>query len=140
MCWSPSHASVLATGGGTNDRSIKLWNVSSGTLLKSVNAESQVSALIWSDAYREILSSHGFTKHQLSLWKYPEMTKVGEMMGHTGRVLQMALSPDSTTVATVGADETLRFWRIFPPTKTAKDLKVGKAKSSTLMTGFHGVR
>lgn len=68
------------------------------------------------------------------------MTKVGEMMGHTGRILQMALSPDQTTVATVGADETLRFWRIFPPTKTCKDLKVGKAKSSTFMAGFHGVR
>ncbi|CAL8074751.1 unnamed protein product [Orchesella dallaii] len=139
MCWSPSHSNVLATGGGTNDRCIKLWNVSSGTLLKSVNAESQVSSLIWSEAYREILSSHGFTKHQLTLWKYPEMSKVGEMMGHTGRILQMALSPDQTTVATVGADETLRFWRIFPPSKTSKDLKPGKPKAS-VMAGFHGVR
>lgn len=76
ICWSPSHSSVLATGGGTNDRCIKLWNISSGMLLKSVNAESQVSGLIWSENYREILSSHGFTKNQLSLWKYPEMTQV----------------------------------------------------------------
>lgn len=76
ICWSPSHSSVLATGGGTNDRCIKLWNISSGMLLKSINAESQVSGLIWSENYREILSSHGFTKNQLALWKYPEMTQV----------------------------------------------------------------
>jgi WD40 repeat protein len=76
ICWSPSHSSVVATGGGTNDRCIKLWNISSGMLLKSINAESQVSGLIWSENYREILSSHGFTKNQLALWKYPEMTQV----------------------------------------------------------------
>jgi len=76
MCWSPTHPNVLATGGGTNDRSIKIWNVSSGNLLKSTDTESQVSGLIWSEAYREIVSTHGFMKNQLSIWKYPDMVKV----------------------------------------------------------------
>ncbi|XP_021948798.1 cell division cycle 20.2, cofactor of APC complex [Folsomia candida] len=139
ICWSPSHSSVLATGGGTNDRCIKLWNISSGMLLKSINAESQVSGLIWSENYREILSSHGFTKNQLALWKYPEMTQVGEMLGHQSRILHMALSPDKTTVATVGADETLRFWRIFPPTKSSADSKKKKV-TSQIISGFNALR
>ncbi len=37
---------------------------------------SQVCALEWNRHEREILSSHGFSQHQLSLWKYPSMAKV----------------------------------------------------------------
>ena len=45
------------------------------------------------------------------------MQKVTELTGHKERVLHMATSPDGTTVVSAGADETLRFWRVFgtPP-------------------------
>ncbi|CAG7833713.1 unnamed protein product [Allacma fusca] len=118
LCWSPCRQGILASGGGTNDRTIKIWNVSTSRMLKSVDAESQVSGLLWHEGYREIVSSHGFSKHHLAVWKYPDMTKAGDMTGHSLRVLSMALSPDETTVVSVSADETLRFWRVFPPTKS----------------------
>jgi cell division cycle protein 20 (cofactor of APC complex) len=41
------------------------------------------------------------------------MVKMGELNGHTSRVLYMAQSPDGCTVATAAADETLRFWNAF---------------------------
>ena len=41
------------------------------------------------------------------------MTKLGELTGHSSRVLHMATSPDGTTVVSAAGDETLRFWRIF---------------------------
>jgi len=76
MCWSPTHSNIIASGGGTNDRTIKVWNISSGNLLKSIDAESQVSGLLWSENYREIISSHGFSRNHLAVWKYPDMSKV----------------------------------------------------------------
>ena len=36
-----------------------------------------------------------------------------ECFGHKDRVLHLALSPDFSTVVSAGADETLRFWKIF---------------------------
>ncbi len=36
----------------------------------------QVCSLQWSRHEREILSSHGFSKNQLCLWKYPSLVKV----------------------------------------------------------------
>lgn len=133
----------------------------------------QVCALQWSRHEREILSSHGFSKNQLCLWKYPSMAKAAELTGHTvrggrvrrgnsrgmgrdsrgagrgvrddgaaalgtltprppprpcpraprqARALHMAQSPDGASVVTAGADETLRFWRVFgdPPAKQDK--------------------
>lgn len=66
------------------------------------------------------MSSHGYSQNQLSLWKvdkssinYINCQKVTELYGHTQRVLHMSLSPDSSTVCTASADETLRFWKIF---------------------------
>ena len=69
--------------------------------------------LQWSRHEREILSAHGFSQNQLCLWKYPSMVKMGELSGHTSRVLHLTQSPDGTTVVSGAADETLRFWRIF---------------------------
>ena len=43
VSWCPWQPKVLATGGGTGDRTIKFWNVNSGSSLQSVNCGSQVN-------------------------------------------------------------------------------------------------
>jgi len=111
--WCPFHRGLLASGGGTADRSIKFWNTSSGTLLNSVDTGSQVCAIVWSQHMRELCSSHGYSENQLVLWKFPTMTKVKELTGHTARVLNMDISPSGTSIVSAGADETLRFWSAF---------------------------
>merc|ERR1719159_1014575 len=81
-------------------------------MLHSVDTGSQVCALLWSRHHKEIVSSHGFSQNQLCLWRYPSMTKLCELTGHTSRVLHLAQSPDGSTVVSAAADETLRFWKI----------------------------
>jgi len=121
LAWSPHERNLIATGGGTADRCIKFWNTQTGSLLNSVDTGSQVCALQWNPFEKEILSSHGFARNQLCLWKYPTMAKVKELDGHTARVLHMAVSPDGGSVVSAAADETLRFWDIFAPlSKTQK--------------------
>ena len=113
--WCPFNRSLLASGGGSADRTIKFWNTTSGSLTQSIDTGSQVCSLIWSKHQKEICSSHGFSENQLILWKYPTMTKVQEFKSHTARVLNMEMSPDGRSVVSVSADETLRFWDIFGP-------------------------
>eukprot|EP00548_Thalassiothrix_antarctica_P014809 CAMPEP_0194174628 /NCGR_PEP_ID=MMETSP0154-20130528/8785_1 /TAXON_ID=1049557 /ORGANISM="Thalassiothrix antarctica, Strain L6-D1" /LENGTH=449 /DNA_ID=CAMNT_0038888121 /DNA_START=63 /DNA_END=1409 /DNA_ORIENTATION=- len=110
LAWSPHERNLLASGGGTADRTIKFWNSQTGALLNSIDTESQVCALQWNPFEKELLSSHGFSRNHLCLWKYPSMAKVKELEGHSSRVLHMALSPDGCTVVSAAADETLRFW------------------------------
>jgi cell division cycle protein 20 (cofactor of APC complex) len=126
LAWCPWQRGLLASGGGTADRCIKTWNAPSGTQLSSTDTGSQVCSLLWNPNERELLSSHRFSQNQLCLWKYPTMTKVKELTGHTARVLHMAAGPDGATVCSAAADETLRFWRVFGESRTAKTA-AGKA-------------
>ncbi|KAI3879506.1 hypothetical protein MKW92_000883 [Papaver armeniacum] len=120
LSWCPFQANLLASGGGAADGSIKFWNAHAGACLNSVDTGSQVCSLLWNKNEREILSSHGFTDNQLTLWKYPSMVKIAELAGHTSRVLFMAQSPDGCTVASAAGDETLRFWTVFGTPGLAK--------------------
>lgn len=113
LAWCPWMPSILATGGGTADRHIRFWNCNMGSLLNSIDAKSQVCAILWSKEYKEIISGHGFANNELIIWKYPTMTKVSELTGHKSRVLNLAMGPDGETVVSAGADETLRLWNCF---------------------------
>jgi cell division cycle protein 20 (cofactor of APC complex) len=123
LAWSPHERNLLATGGGTADRTIKFWNTRTGSLLNSIDTGSQVCGLQWNPHEKEILSTHGYARNQMCLWKYPTMAKIKELDGHgTHRALHMATSPDGCTVVSAAADETIRFWDVFalPGKKTHK--------------------
>jgi cell division cycle 20-like protein 1 (cofactor of APC complex) len=122
IAWSPHQHGLLASGGGTADRCIRFWNTLSGSSLNKVDTGSQVCNLAWSQNCNEIVSTHGYSLNQIVVWRYPTMSKVITLTGHTYRVLYLAMSPDGSTVVTGAGDETLRFWQIFPgPRSDGKD-------------------
>ena len=123
LSWCPWKSNHLATGGGSSDRTIKLWDCQTGSMLLSKDTGSQISALEWNSFDKDLISAHGYSKNQLSLWKASDLSPITEFLGHSGRILNMCLSPDSTTVVTAGADETLRFWKLFsdPDTRGKTD-------------------
>lgn len=129
LAWCPWQRHLLATGGGTADRCIRFWNSASGACLNTVDTESQVCSLLWSTHYKELISSHGFSRNQLCVWKYPSMVRSAELLGHSQRVLHMAMSPDGSTVVSASGDETLRFWNVFEPPKTTARTKKAASES-----------
>ncbi|KAK7612284.1 WD40-repeat-containing domain protein [Phyllosticta paracitricarpa] len=142
IAWSPHQRGLLASGGGTADRTIKFWNTlisphgpsssslaaqayqnanpaspnvhtAPANLLSSIDTGSQVCNLAWSRNSNEIVSTHGYSQNQIIVWKYPSMQQVVSLTGHTFRVLYLAMSPDGQVIVTGAGDETLRFWNAF---------------------------
>lgn len=113
VAWCPWQRNTLASGGGTADRCIRIWNTATGENIKCVDTGSQVCAIQWADHHKELVSSHGFSDYQLIVWRYSDMTKLQELRGHTKRVLNLAKSPCGKTICSASEDETLRFWDIF---------------------------
>ncbi|KAK2387875.1 cell division cycle 20.2, cofactor of APC complex [Trifolium repens] len=123
IAWSPHQSNLLVSGGGTADRCIRFWNTTNGHQLNSVDTGSQVCNLAWSKNVNELVSTHGYSQNQIMVWKYPSLTKVATLTGHSMRVLYLAMSPDGQTIVTGAGDETLRFWNVFPSMKTPAPVK-----------------
>lgn len=113
IAWSPHQRGLLASGGGTADRRIIFHDTLRGTVINEVDTGSQVCNISWSKNSNEIVSTHGYSQNQIVVWKYPSMSQVVSLTGHTYRVLYLAMSPDGRTVVTGAGDETLRFWTVF---------------------------
>ncbi|KAA8494868.1 Anaphase-promoting complex subunit cdc20 [Porphyridium purpureum] len=131
LAWCPWQPGLLASGGGTADRMLRFWNTQSGACVNSIDTKSQVCSIVWNPHDKELLTSHGFSQNQLTLWKYPSLMRVAELPGHTSRVLHTALSADGQTVVSAAADETLRFWRVFEGQNASKKSKTTAGSGST---------
>ena len=118
ISWSPHQHGLLASGGGTADRCVRFWNTTTNSALSCVDTGSQVCNLVWSKNVNELVSTHGYSQNQIIVWRYPTMSKLATLTGHTLRVLYLAISPDGQTIVTGAGDETLRFWNVFPGPKS----------------------
>ncbi|XP_066548446.1 fizzy-related protein homolog [Amia ocellicauda] len=123
IAWSPHQHGLLASGGGTADRCIRFWNTLTGQPLQSTDTGSQVCNLAWSKHANELVSTHGYSQNQILVWKYPSLTQVAKLTGHSYRVLYLAVSPDGEAIVTGAGDETLRFWNVFSKTRCTKESK-----------------
>uniref|UniRef100_A0A4W4H3M1 Fizzy-related protein homolog n=1 Tax=Electrophorus electricus TaxID=8005 RepID=A0A4W4H3M1_ELEEL len=120
IAWSPHQHGLLASGGGTADRCIRFWNTLTGQPLQCTDTGSQVCNLAWSKHTNELVSTHGYSQNQILVWKYPSLTQVAKLTGHSYRVLYLAMSPDGEAIVTGAGDETLRFWNVFSKTRSTK--------------------
>jgi len=116
--WSFTQEGLLASGGGTVDRSLRFWNTLTGSLVHTVDTGSQVCSLLWSRHANELVSVHGYSQNHVAVWRYPQMTQIGTMVGHSSRVLYLTGSPCGKNIVTGAGDETLRFWEAFEKPET----------------------
>ncbi len=114
LAWSPHSYSTLVSGGGNSDKTIRFWNLNREESVAVIDAESQVCNLLFSKHSNELVSTHGYSSNQIAIWDVDKKEKITVLEGHTQRVLHVALSPDSESIATCASDETLKFWKVFP--------------------------
>ena len=108
-------------------------------LLRSHDTGSQVCNLLFSTTTSELVSTHGYSQHAINIWKYPSMSQVVSLTGHTYRVLYLSMSPDGGTIVTGAGDETLRFWDVFSQKgKGGVGGGGGGGSGSTIGGGFSG--
>ncbi|CAH2354156.1 APC/C activator protein Cdc20p [[Candida] railenensis] len=124
LSWCPFQQSLLATGGGSSDKTIHFWNTSTGARVSTIETGSQISSLNWGYAAgigMEIVATHGFPTNNISIFNYPTLQKTGEILNaHDSRILGGCLSPDSLTLATIAGDENLKFWSLFDAYKAKR--------------------
>ena len=113
LAWNPVTSGLLVSGGGTADKTLRFWDVATGECLHSVDTKSQVCGALWNKSGMELVTSHGYSDNQLTLWKYPSLKRIADLTGHSSRVLHLSQSPNGEVVVSAAGDETIRFWRCF---------------------------
>ncbi len=108
LAFSPD-GTVLAVG----DRELRLWDVSSGRLLRSQKLAGQIGVLAYSPNGKvlAVAGMFGF----VSLWDSGLERELVKLPGHRGAVPALAFSPDAKVMVSGGAsDSTILFWDTSP--------------------------
>ena len=70
----------------------------------------------------EIVATGGTPNNCISIYNYESKFKVAEIQqAHDSRIVSSQLSPDGTTIASVGGDENLKFYRVFDERRKRKN-------------------
>ena len=126
LAWCPTRRDVLASGGGTNCKRIRLWNSVNGASLASCHAGGQVTGLAWGpQSTPELVASTGFDQPGIRAYSW-SMTVGGRLdcvatLGQPAipdshvhqRWLGLVASPDRTRVAATNVCETIIVWKLF---------------------------
>ncbi|KAL7717490.1 WD repeat-containing protein slp1 [Entamoeba marina] len=101
---------ILATGGGSTDKRIKITNVATKEQPTNIITSSQVTGIVWCP--NELMISHGYPSNSISFYDCEHWNRTGTFDGHDGRILGLTATNDGLA-ATIGADEMIRIWKLW---------------------------
>lgn len=73
LAWSPHQTSILATGGGSTDKHIRIWNTAESKCIKKIDTGSQVCNMLYSTNSNELVSTHGYSMNAINVWNAKNM-------------------------------------------------------------------
>ncbi len=96
---------------GDWDKTIKLWDVGSGQLLRTLTGHTNhVDSVAFSPDGRTLAS--GSTDNTIKLWDVVSGQLLRTLTGHTNFVESVAFSPDGRTLASGAYDNAIELWDV----------------------------
>ncbi len=122
------NGSYLASGGGTADRTVKIWNLTTSQKVNERQMEGQITGIGYSN--KTLIVTHGYLQEGTTFLSLPgaqvplEPTQMAFDPSPGGRVLDLAVSPDESALFTISADERIKYYAM-KPKKKAQGLPMG---------------
>lgn len=91
------------------DKNIKLWELSTGNLLHTLNEHSKGIASIAITPDGQILVSAGLDK-TIKVWNLNTRQLLYSLRGHLDFIIVVVISPDGQTLASASRDKTIKVW------------------------------
>lgn len=95
---------------GSDDRTIRIWDIPSGRLLANLETSSEVYAVAFSPDGKYLLS--GGRDRSLRLWDLQKKLVLRVFKGHTDSIRSVAFTTDGKRIASAGDDRSIRIWDI----------------------------
>jgi WD40 repeat protein/serine/threonine protein kinase len=94
---------------GSNDQTLRVWDVEKGILKTSLNAHQGMVSAVAITSNGGTLAT-GSTDRTVKLWDASSLQLRATLDKHTAPVEALAFSPDGKTLASASADRTVRLW------------------------------
>jgi WD40 repeat protein len=119
---------------GSDDKTIKIWDVAAGQLLYSIDVGSRVLSVAFS--VNGTLAS-GTGDGQIKIWLLDEKSAylLNTISGHKGVVHSVAFSPDGELLASGSVDRTVKIWTVYSSSKNPLHL-IDELKNSVYSVVF----
>ncbi|EME89006.1 uncharacterized protein MYCFIDRAFT_55512 [Pseudocercospora fijiensis CIRAD86] len=80
IAFAPWQSSLIAAGGGSNDRCIHFFHALSGACLATIDCHAQITSLVWSEKRKEIAATFGFAQpehpYRVAVFTWPSCRRV----------------------------------------------------------------
>ncbi|MGG6265246.1 NB-ARC domain-containing protein [Leptolyngbya sp. AN03gr2] len=110
---------------GSFDQTIKLWNLTTGELIKTLQGHTSPVLVASFHPDQPILVS-GSDDATLRLWNVETGESYKILQGHQGGIWSIAFSPNGEMLATGSADQTIRLWDV----QTGQTLRIFQGHSN----------
>ena len=108
IAYSPD-GRFIASGSGSTENSIRLWNVQSGEIINTLKGH---TGTVWSIAYSpdgKVIAS-GSGDNSIRLWNAKSGKVIKTLIGHKSTVWSIAYSPDGKIIASGSEDSDIHLW------------------------------
>ncbi|GAX44432.1 serine/threonine protein kinase [Tolypothrix sp. NIES-4075] len=101
--------SILVSGSW--DKTIKIWNLTDGTLIRTLTGHSDsVNSVAISPDGKTLVS--GSNDKTIKIWNLTDGTLIRTLTGHSNYVTSVAISPDGKTLVSGSQDKTIKIWNL----------------------------
>ncbi|HOW73790.1 MAG TPA: protein kinase [Phycisphaerae bacterium] len=120
LAFSPD-GKVLASGAGTSDCSIRLWDPTTGASLGALNGHKRyIHALAFSPKDGTLASASA--DRSIMFWQASSGQRLGILRGHTDEVLAVSFSPNGERLASSSKEGSIWLWGTVP--KSQPDVQI----------------
>ncbi|PHH76449.1 hypothetical protein CDD80_1532 [Ophiocordyceps camponoti-rufipedis] len=157
IAFCPWREGLVATGGGSNDKCIHFFHVSSGSALATIAVAAQVTSLIWSMTRREIAATFGYAQPEhcfrVAVFGWPECNQIAAIpwLGDLRALYAIPLPRNDDVdeedtlgqsdgcIVVASSDETLKFHELWPLGQTATMGRSGMLGGSDILDDLDGI-
>ncbi len=97
---------------GSNDETLRAWNVTTGQQRWSKDVGNQVLAVALPSHDPDFIAYGGLTNYNIRMRYSDDGDWRGDVAGHTGAVFSLAFKPNSYLLASGSKDDTIRIWDV----------------------------